>query len=95
MTYKIHADYCWYSENNKHRIVLMYYICGIPFTMNEISDALQIDENVIKTANKNIKWNLNDLYDKSFYLIEEECHPLLFTLDLENPELLKTIDMEM
>jgi hypothetical protein len=27
-------------------------------------------------------------YQKSFYLIDEEAHPMLFELDLENPEVL-------
>lgn len=95
MNYKIHADYCWYFESKISRIVLMYFISGVPFTFNEIDPSLQDDEEIIKKANRNVKWDINDIYDKSYYLIEEECHPLLFTLELENPELLRSIDMEL
>lgn len=95
MDYKIHIDYCWYTETKTPRIVLMYFICGIPFTLNEIEPELQTDPEIVKIANKNTQWSLDDMYDKSFYLIEEECHPLLFSLELENPELLNTIDLEI
>lgn len=95
MNYKIHLDYCWYTETKSPRIVLMYFICGIPFTLNEIDLELQNDEKIIKIANNNTKWSLEDMYDKSLYLIVEECHPLLFNLELENPELLNTIDLEI
>jgi hypothetical protein len=30
--------------------------------------------------------NQNDLFKNSFYLIDEEAHPLLFEMDLENPQ---------
>jgi hypothetical protein len=95
MDYKIHLDYCWYYETKIPRIVLMYFICGIPFATNEVLPEIENNPEIIKRANKNKKWNLEELYDKSFYLIEEECHPLLFSLDLENPELLETIDTEL
>jgi hypothetical protein len=28
------------------------------------------------------------MYRSSMYLVEEECHPMCFDLELENPELL-------
>jgi len=28
------------------------------------------------------------LYQSSYYLILEECHPLMFEVELENPEML-------
>jgi hypothetical protein len=27
-------------------------------------------------------------YQKSFYLIDEQCHPCLFEMNIENPEVL-------
>ena len=46
MTYRIDSTYCWYSDwqNNDTRVVLMYYINGIPFTYDELSDVIENDE---------------------------------------------------
>ena len=45
---------------------------------------------VLKLGIKDIKkkYNIEDMYRASQYLIEEQCHPLLFELELDNPELL-------
>jgi hypothetical protein len=37
-------------------------------------------------ADKERRWEPEDLYRSSSYLVEEECHPLMFELELENPE---------
>lgn len=84
MSYKITKAYCWYDKGT--RIVLMYFISGVPFTFDEIKEEHLQDQELIKLADQQRQYNPEDLYRSSFYLIDEEAHPLLFTVDLENPE---------
>ena len=89
--YKIESTYCWYSDwlNKNERIVLMYYINGIPFTFDELEDIGETEHSLpgIKfIADREIKFNTEDLYNKSAYLLEEQLHPLIFEVELENPE---------
>jgi len=91
MPYRIESTYCWYSDwqNKDKRIVYMYYINGVPFTYDELED---IDEDsvympgIVMIANNETKYNTEDLFNHYSYLMEEECHPLAFELELENPE---------
>jgi hypothetical protein len=46
------------------------------------------DLEVIHLADQQLRYDPEDLYRKSFYLIDEECHPMLFDVELENPEML-------
>mgnify|MGYP000119709517 CR=1 FL=1 len=41
---------------------------------------------IIKKADEQRRWNPEDLYRTSFYLIDEEAHPCLFDVELENPQ---------
>lgn len=84
MKYKITHAYCWYD--NKSMIVKMYFINQIPFTFDELPDYCLEDVDMIEKANETRCFTPEELYNYCFYLIDEECHPLLFDLDLENPE---------
>lgn len=84
MSYKITKEYCWY--NNGTQIVLMYFINNVPFTFDELPDGHLYDQDLLKEADKNRTYDPEDLFLSSFYLIDEEAHPLLFDLELENPE---------
>ena len=86
MKYKIDAAYCWYNKGTQ--IVLMYFINHIPFTFDELPDCAMQDLEVIHLADQQLRYNPEDLYRTSFYLIDEECHPMLFDVELENPEML-------
>ncbi len=86
MKYRIDARYVWYDRGTK--IVLMYFIQGVPFTFDDVKDDGLNDLELIKLADQQKGWNPEDLYTSSFYLIDEECHPMLFELELENPEIL-------
>ena len=86
MKYRIDARYVWYNEGKQ--IVLMYFINQVPFTFDELPDECIFDEELIKLADNERRFEIDDLYRTSSYLIEEECHPMLFELDLENPEML-------
>ena len=86
MKYRIDAKYVWYDEGNM--LVLMYFIQGVPFTFDELPDEVQNDLDIIKLADKEKRWSPDDVYHGHSYLMEEQCHPCLFELDLENPECL-------
>jgi hypothetical protein len=86
MKYKIDAAYCWYNKGTQ--IVLMYFINHIPFTFDELPDCAMQDLEVIHLADQQLRYDPEDLYRTSFYLIDEECHPMLFDVELENPEML-------
>ena len=86
MKYRIDARYCWYNKGTQ--IVLMYFIEGVPFTFDELPDGAMQDLEVIHLADNERRFEPEDLYRTSFYLIDEECHPLMFELELENPEIL-------
>lgn len=64
----------------------MYFINGIPFTFDDIPTVMQDDPYVQIEAEGNYNYTDEDMYRWSNYLILEELHPLLFELDLENPE---------
>ena len=84
MSYKISQEYCWYD--NGSIIVKMYMINGMPFTFDELNERAQNDPEILRQADKNRDYSPEDLFYTSFYLIEEEMHPLIFDLELENPE---------
>ena len=67
----------------------MYSINGIPFTFDELEDLEQTEEDLptIKMiADYETKYNTEDLYNCYAYLLQEEFHPLIFELELTNPE---------
>jgi hypothetical protein len=86
MKYRIDAAYCWYNKGTQ--IVLMYLINHVPFTFDELPDESIYDLDLIEVADKERRYEPEDLYKTSFYLIDEQCHPMLFELELENPECL-------
>jgi len=67
-------------------IVLMYFIQGLPFTFDELPDDGLYDLSAIELADCERRWEPEEVYKTSFYLIEEEMHPLMFDVELENPE---------
>lgn len=82
MKYKITSKYCYYNNE----IVDMYFINNVPFTFDELDDLQLQDPYVQVEASTNQEYTSEELYRTSFYLIDEECHPCLFPVDLENPE---------
>jgi hypothetical protein len=84
MKYKITQAYCWYNQCSM--IVKMYFIQDIPFTFDELPEISISDPELIAIADKYYHYEPEDLFKNSFYLIDEEAHPCLFDVDLENPE---------
>jgi len=46
------------------------------------------DKWILAEAAINEEYTLKDVITSSEYLLQEECHPVLFELDLVNPELI-------
>jgi hypothetical protein len=88
MKYKITHSYNWYVTEDDKFIIKTYYINGIAFTFDDIPEIVQDDPEIIAKAEQQLTMTPEIFYQKSFYLIDEECHPCLFQLDLENPEVL-------
>ncbi len=86
MKYRIDAAYVWYNKGTQ--IVLMYFINHVPFTFDELPDYATQDLELIHLADNERRFEPEDLYRSSFYLIDEQCHPLMFDVELENPEML-------
>jgi hypothetical protein len=86
MKYRIDARYVWYNRGKQ--IVLLYFINYILFTFDELPDESIFDLELIELADNQSRFEPEDLYQSSYYLMLEECHPLLYELDLENPEML-------
>ena len=86
MKYKITHSYNWYETELEKFIIKTYYISGVAFTFDELPKIFQDHPDIIDEANKNLTYTPEYFYLKSFYLIDEEVHPMLFPVDLENPE---------
>ena len=86
MKYRIDARYVWYNRGTT--IVYMYFINHVPFTFDDVPDSYQYDLEIIELADSERRFDPEDLYKSSFYLIDEQCHPLMFDVELENPEML-------
>ena len=80
--YRITSQYCYHNGE----IVDMFFINGVPFTFDDLPDHLIDDPYVRLEAEDNYNYTIDDMYRWSNYLIDEECHPLLFELNIENPE---------
>ena len=86
MKYLIHTKYCWYDKGNT--LVLMYFIQNMPFTFDELPSIAKDDPEILEMANSEKRWEEEDLYKAYQYLMTEECHPLSYELEFENPELM-------
>ena len=91
MKYQITYSYNWYETDYERIIIKTYYINHIPFTFDDLPEIAQEDPEVIKMANEQLTMTPDIFYQKSFYLIDEQAHPCLFELELENPEALDEI----
>jgi len=88
MKYILSQSYCFYMNE----IVRMYFIQGIPYTFDELPKLIQDHPSIQNEALMHRDYDDEDMYLYSNYLILEEAHPLMFEVDLENPELLPRDD---
>ena len=91
MKYEITRSYNWYETPEETFLVKMYSINGVAFTFDELNEKEKEDPEIVKIANKTRTYSAEQLFYQSFYLIDEQCHPCLFDLELENPEILDEI----
>ena len=82
-----------YTITRKHVFVdnepvLMYYVENMPFAFDVLEKHEKEDKWILSEAALNPEYTLEDIFRFSDYLIAEECHPVLFELDLVNPEVL-------
>jgi len=68
--------------------VMMYYIESVPFAFDVLEEFEKHDKWILSEAALNQEYTMEDIFRYSDYLIAEECHPVLFELDLVNPEVL-------
>ncbi len=73
-------------------VVLMYFIQNIPYTFDELPTIIQDHPNIQIEALSYRDYDDEDLYKYSNYLIMEEMHPLMYSLEIQNPELLPQDD---
>jgi len=82
-----------YTISKKHVFidnepVLMYYIEDMPFAFDLLEKEKKENKWILCEAANNQEYTMEDIFRFSDYLIAEECHPMLFDLDLVNPEVL-------
>ena len=82
-----------YTISRKHVFVdnepvLMYFVENVPFAFDVLEKHEKEDKWILSEAALNQEYTLEDIFRYSDYLIAEECHPVLFELDLVNPEVL-------
>ena len=84
MKYTLSQAYCFYMG----QVVRMYFIQGVPYTFDELPQIIQDHPSVQLEALQHHDFDDEDLYRFSNYLITEKAHPLLFDVEVENPDLL-------
>lgn len=72
--------------------VRMYFIQDMPYTFDELPQIIQDHPSVQSEALTGKDWDDEELYRTSSYLMAEECHPLVFNIQLDNPQLLPQDD---
>jgi hypothetical protein len=88
MKYSLSQAYVFYMG----MVVRMYFIQGIPYTFDELPLIIQEHPSVQTEALQGRDWDDEELYKCSSYLAEEECHPLMFDIEVNDPELLPKDD---
>jgi len=88
MKYILSQAYVFYMGE----VVRMYFIQGLPYTFDELPQLIQDHPSVQTEALQHGDFDDEDMWRYSNYLIMEEMHPLLFSLEVQNPELLPQDD---
>ena len=66
----------------------MYFVNEIPFAFDGLDQHQKQDKWILTECAINPEYTLEDILRWGDYLMEEECHPVLFELDLLNREIL-------
>lgn len=73
-------------------VVRMYFIQGLPYTFDELPKGVEEMPQIQTEALAYRDYDMEEIYKVSAYLMEEEMHPLMFELPLDNPSLLPKDD---
>ena len=68
--------------------VKMYFVNDMPFAFDALENHQKQDKWILTECAINPEYELEDILRWGDYLMEEECHPVLFELDLVNREIL-------
>ncbi len=88
MKYTLSQAYVFYLG----QVVRMYFIQGMPYTFDELPKVLQDHPEIQAEALKYRDYDDEELFKYSSYLAMEECHPLIFDVEVNNPALLPVDD---
>lgn len=73
-------------------VVRMYFIQDLPYTFDELPLLIQ-EHPLVQTEALSYKdYDDEELFRVSNYLVMEEMHPLIYDIEVENPELLPKDD---
>ena len=84
MKYKISRKHVFLDNEP----VLMYFIENMAFCFDVLERDEKQDKWILSECAINEEYTLKDVIRSSEYLLQEECHPVIFELDLVNPELI-------
>lgn len=82
LMYKVTAKYVLTDEEG---IVKVYLINDTPFTYDSLDDIMKDDEKILEEAIHLPTLSIEEIHQKSAYLLEEGLHPLLNSVEL-HPE---------
>ena len=88
VTYQLTQRYVFLEGS----VVRMYFIQGLPYTFDELPKGVEEMPQIQTEALSNRDFDMEELYKVSSYLMEEEMHPLMFELPLDNPSMLPQDD---
>ncbi len=80
--YKVTAKHVLTEEEG---IVKVYFINEVPFTYDAIDDIIKENERILDEALHLPTLSIEEIHQKSAYLLEEGLHPLLNSVEL-HPE---------
>tara|TARA_E500000331_G_C17257423_1_gene713702 strand:- start:2732 stop:3067 length:336 start_codon:yes stop_codon:yes gene_type:complete len=83
MSYAVTTKKCWYNDIT---IVKMFFLNDVPFTFDDLPVGYFYDLDIVKEADNNREYYIEDIYKGSNYLIMEKCHPCFDTIEILNPE---------
>jgi len=73
-------------------VVRMYFIQGVPYTFDELPQIIQDHPQIQTEALQGKDWDMDEMYRWSSYLIEEQLHPLMFEIKVNDTALLPQDD---
>jgi len=88
MKYTLSQSYSFYLG----KVVRMYFINGMPYTFDELPLLVQDHPDVQSEALEGRDWDDEEMFRISNYLMMEECHPLMYDIEVDNPALLPQDD---